>query len=186
MGPFALMDLTGLEVNVKMRAQADPKLIDARAFEVVDQLYAMGRTGQKSGAGFYSYEGGVRTAMLDPDVDAMIGGIAARHGVLRRAGIADEEIVDRCLLTLVNEGARILEERIALRSGDIDVTYIAGYGFPRHLGGPMYWAEQQGLADIAERMKRYHVRTLAALLVSAANAGLSFDQALAAECAEVR
>ncbi|MFN0025036.1 MAG: 3-hydroxyacyl-CoA dehydrogenase family protein [Parvularculaceae bacterium] len=177
MGPFALMDLTGLEVNVKMRAQADPDLIDARAFEVVDQLYAMGRTGQKSGAGFYRYEGGSRAALLDPDVDAMIAGVAARHGVVRRATIADEDIVDRCLLTLVNEGARILKERIALRSGDIDVTYVAGYGFPRHLGGPMYWAEQQGLGAIAARLQRYSVQATP-LLASAAQEGLSFDQAL--------
>ncbi len=192
MGPFALMDLTGLEVNVKMRAQADPALIDARAFEVVDRLYEMGRVGQKSGAGFYRYEGEGRAEAVDPDVDVMIAAAAANHSVVRRAVIADEEIIDRCLLTLVNEGVRILEEGIAMRSGDIDVTYIAGYGFPRHIGGPMCWAEQQGLTDVAARMTRYFERARAprwspaGLLVAAASAGLTFDQALAASSADSR
>lgn len=185
MGPFALMDLTGLEVNVKMRAEADPRFIDARAFTIVDRLYASGRNGQKAGAGFYLYDHGGRTRTADPGIDAMIAAEAEKHGVRRRDGLAAEEIVDRCLLALVNEGARILEERVAARSGDIDVTYIAGYGFPRSAGGPMYWAEQQGIGAISSRIERYHQRTHAprwrpaALIERAAQRNLTFDQALA-------
>lgn len=180
MGPFALMDLTGLDVNVKMRAEADPARIDARAFRIVDRLYESGRAGQKSGAGFYRYEAGSRTPAFDPGVDSMIAEEAARGGVRRRGDIAASEIADRCILTLVNEGARILEDGVALRPGDIDVTYIAGYGFPRALGGPMYWAERQGLACVAARIKTYHAKTgaerwrPAALLAERAARGTPF------------
>lgn len=182
MGPFALMDLTGLEVNVKMRAEADPARIDAHAFRVVDRLYEMGRTGQKSGAGFYRYDAGSRTPSFDPEVDAMFADEARRKGAQRR-GVTLSEIADRCVLTLVNEGARILDEGVALRSGDIDVTYVAGYGFPRQFGGPMYWAEQQGLSSVCARIESYHDRTRqdrwrpAALLKRAAAAGRSLDEA---------
>lgn len=185
MGPFALMDLTGLDVNVKMRSEADPARIDARAFRIVDRLYEMGRTGQKSGAGFYRYEAGGRTPQIDRSVDAMIAEEAARGGVRQRGDIGAGEIADRCLLTLVNEGARILEEGVAQRAGDIDVAYIAGYGFPRALGGPMFWAESQGLANIAARMERYRAKTgadrwrPAKLLTKAAAAGANFDDAAA-------
>jgi len=185
MGPFALMDLTGLEVNVKMRAEAEPGRIDTRAFTIVDRLYALGRAGQKSGAGFYRYESSRRAPIPDPGIDAMIALEAEKLGVARRDDIVATEIIDRCMLTLVNEGARLLEERVAMRSGDIDVTYIAGYGFPRRLGGPMFWAEQQGLAAIAARLARYHERTRAprwrpAGLIERAAAGrLTFDQAMA-------
>jgi 3-hydroxyacyl-CoA dehydrogenase len=159
MGPFALMDLTGLEVNVKMRAEADPAHIDARAFRIVDRLYEMGRSGQKSGSGFYRYEAGSRRGIADPSVDAMIAEEAERAGVRRRAKISAGEIADRCVLALVNEGARILEAGVARRPGDIDVVYVAGYGFPRALGGPMRWAEVQGLAAVAERMEHYRRST---------------------------
>ncbi|HBK92654.1 MAG TPA: 3-hydroxyacyl-CoA dehydrogenase, partial [Parvularcula sp.] len=174
MGPFALMDLTGLEVNVKMRAEADPARIDAGAFRIVDRLYAMGRAGRKSGAGFYLYETGAQ-ALADPAVDAMIAEDTEGKTLLKGASASD--LADRCILALVNEGARILEDGVAQRSGDIDVTYVAGYGFPRALGGPMYWAERQGLAAVVERIRRYHAQTgaarwrLAPLLEAAAAAG---------------
>ncbi len=173
-GPFALMDLTGLEVNVKMRAEADPARIDAGAFRIVDRLYAMGRAGRKSGAGFYLYETGAQ-ALADPAVDAMIAEETEGKTLLKGASASD--LADRCILALVNEGARILEDGVAQRSGDIDVTYVAGYGFPRALGGPMYWAERQGLAAVVERIRRYHAQTgaarwrLAPLLEAAAAAG---------------
>jgi 3-hydroxyacyl-CoA dehydrogenase len=177
MGPFALMDLTGLDVNVKMRAEAEPALIDARAFRIVDRLHAMGRTGRKSGAGFYLYEPGAKAPAFDPAVDAMIAEEAKGNNLLKRTGPAAPETADRCILALVNEGARILEEGVAQRSGDIDVTYVAGYGFPRALGGPMYWAERQGLAAVAARIDRYNAETgakrwrPAPLLKAAAKAG---------------
>ncbi len=184
MGPFALMDLTGLEVNVKMRAEADPALIDARAFGIVDRLYELGRKGRSSGAGFYRYDRGARLPEIDPEVDAMIVEEARRAGVARRGDIGAEEMADRCILTLVNEGARILEEGVALRSGDIDVTYVAGYGFPRALGGPMYWAERQGLGAVAARIARYRETTgaerwrAAPLLTNAAAMGAGYGATL--------
>ncbi len=181
MGPFALMDLTGLDVNVKMRAEADSSRIDARAFRIVDRLHALGRAGQKSGAGFYRYGAGSRSPAFDPEVDAMIAQEAGL--VSRRADIAAEEIADRCILALVNEGAHILEEGVALRAGDIDVAYVAGYGFPRALGGPMFWAEQQGLCAVAARIGRYRASSgegrwrPSPLLETAAAKGISFDAA---------
>lgn len=175
MGPFALMDLTGLEVNVKMRAEADPARIDAPAFRIVDRLHAMGRTGRKAGAGFYRYDAGATAPAFDPAVDAMIAEENKEKALWKNASPRD--IADRCILALVNEGARILEEGVAQRSGDIDVTYVAGYGFPRALGGPMYWAERQGLAAVAARIERHHAETGAArwrpsaLLAAAAASG---------------
>lgn len=110
----------------------------------------MGRIGQKSGAGFYRYEG--RRQIFDPEVMKIIEQVAADVGVQHRK-VADEEIMPRMLYPLVNEGAKILEERIALRASDIDVIYCHGYGFPKHLGGPMYWAERQGFDRIIAMMR---------------------------------
>ena len=101
--------------------------------------------------GWYRYESGRREALPDPDVDALIAAYRADMGIAPRA-IGDEEIVDRCILALVNEGARILDEGIAQRASDIDVVYLAGYGFPRFRGGPMYYADQRGLREIEQRM----------------------------------
>lgn len=184
-GPFALMDLTGLEVNVKMRAEADPALIDSQAFRIVDRLHEAGRKGRVSGAGFYRYGAGAGAPEHDVTVDSMIADEAARARIRRRGEIGAGEIADRCVLTLVNEGARILAEGVARRSGDVDVVYIAGYGFPRTRGGPMYWAEQEGLAAVAARIERYRAAAgaerwrPAPLLTKAAGSGLSFDAALA-------
>ncbi|MDZ7629015.1 MAG: 3-hydroxyacyl-CoA dehydrogenase NAD-binding domain-containing protein [Parvularculaceae bacterium] len=184
MGPFALMDLTGLEVNVKMRQQADPRYIDRQAFEIVDRLYADGRTGQKSGAGFYRYEPGARSPKPDEAVDAIIADIAGSHRLQRRASIPGGEILDRCLLMLVNEGARILEERVASTARDIDTTYVAGYGFPKEKGGPMVWAEARGLAEVLDAIRRNFKATgkarwlPARLLEDAASEGRLFDAAL--------
>ncbi|MEO1251823.1 MAG: 3-hydroxyacyl-CoA dehydrogenase NAD-binding domain-containing protein [Pseudomonadota bacterium] len=158
MGPFALMDLTGLEVNVKMRAQTAPGDVEQATFAVVDRLYEAGRTGQRSGAGFYKYEEGSRAPVSDQTVDQWIAEEAEKQDVERRSDIGAEEIVERCMLTLANEGARILEEGVAIRSGDIDLAYIAGYGFPRHEGGPMFWAEQEGLDVVQDRLNHYHER----------------------------
>ncbi len=113
-GPFGLMDLTGLEVNVKMRAEADPARIDAQAFRIVDRLYGLGRKGRASGAGFYRDATGARAPEDDGEVDRMIAEEAKRGGNARRASLGAAEIADRCMLTLVNEGARILEEGVAL------------------------------------------------------------------------
>lgn len=185
MGPFALMDLTGLEVNVRMRAHAGPADIDARAFRIVDRLYAMGRFGQNSGAGFYKYENGEGSPVYDPSVDAWIAEEAARSGIKRRSEISPAEIAERCIHILINQGAHILDEAIAQRAGDIDVAYVAGYGFPRHLGGPMFWAAQEGLPAVLNRIEAHanqSGRVLwrpSALLVRAVEKGVTLDDARA-------
>jgi 3-hydroxyacyl-CoA dehydrogenase len=112
-----------------------------------------GRLGQKSGAGYYRYDG--RKALPDPDCAAICAELARRHGVAPRADVDDSEIVERCLYPVVNEGARILAEGIALRPGDIDVVWVNGYAFPDHLGGPLFWADRIGVATIARRLAHY-------------------------------
>lgn len=150
MGPLAVRDLAGNDVGLRIRkARRLPP--DERTSPILARLVELGRLGQKSGKGFYRYEG--RTRVPDPDVLALIESVSRELGVTRRA-IPDEEIRDRLLHPLVNEGARILEEGIARHPGDIDVVYVHGYGFPGWRGGPMYWAEQAGLAKVVATMQR--------------------------------
>ena len=156
MGPVAVRDLTGLDVTAlirKVRAPTLPK--EERISPILERLLASGRKGQKSGAGFYRYEG--RKAVSDPEVTRVAEQVAAEFGITRRE-VADEEIMARMLAPLVNEGAKILEEGIALRAGDIDVTCCHGYGFPKHLGGPMFWAEHYGLERILATMQELSTR----------------------------
>ena len=122
-----------------------------RRSPILERLVAAGRLGQKTGKGFYRYEG--RTRVADPQVLELIESAAAARGITRKP-VADAEILDRLLHPLVNEGARVLEEGIALRAGDIDVVFVNGYGFPACKGGPMYWAEQVGLDRIIATMRR--------------------------------
>jgi len=120
---------------------------------VADRLCERGRFGQKSGAGWYRYEAGVRTPLQDPEVDALIADYRSELGVTPRV-VGSDEIVERCILALVNEGARVLEDGIALRASDIDVVYLTGYGFPRHRGGPMFYADTLGLYNVVRAMAR--------------------------------
>jgi 3-hydroxyacyl-CoA dehydrogenase len=150
MGPLAVRDLAGNDVGLLIRKQR--KLpIDERRSPILERLVAAGRLGQKTGKGFYRYEG--RTRLPDPHVLQLIESVAAEQGI-RRAPLADAEILERLLHPLVNEGARVLEEGVALRAGDIDVVFVNGYGFPAYRGGPMYWAEQFGLDKIVATMRR--------------------------------
>ena len=148
MGPCAVADLAGLDVSWRKR-KADAHLRDPskRYSAVADRLCERGRFGQKTGAGYYRYEPGSRTPIPDPEVDALIAEVAAESGIERRA-IGADEIVQRCLYHLVNEGARVLEDGIALRASDIDIVWINGYGFPRWRGGVMHWADHVGLDAI--------------------------------------
>jgi 3-hydroxyacyl-CoA dehydrogenase len=116
-------------------------------------LAAQGRHGQKTGSGFYRYDG--RTAQVDEQVQHVCAALAAERGVERRQTIANNEIVERCLLPLINEGARILDEGVAQRASDIDVVWLLGYGFPAALGGPMYHADVMGTAAVRERLDGY-------------------------------
>ncbi|MCD1635740.1 enoyl-CoA hydratase/isomerase family protein [Martelella mediterranea] len=140
MGPFQMNDLAGLDVSALVRKSQGYQL------PVADALCAMGRLGQKTGKGYYRYEDG-RTPIPDPEVDAVIAGVAERLGVRQRS-FSQDEIRERLFYPMVNEGARILEEGIAARSSDIDVIYVHGYGFPAWRGGLMYWADAEGLDRI--------------------------------------
>ncbi|SMF04230.1 short chain enoyl-CoA hydratase /3-hydroxyacyl-CoA dehydrogenase [Tistlia consotensis] len=152
MGPFAMGDLAGLDVGWRNRKSL------GRTAVIADALCEAGRFGQKTGEGFYRYEAGSRRPEPDPWVEALIAGKARERGIERRP-IAAEEIVERTLYPMINEGARILEEGIAARPSDIDVAWVDGYGFPVGKGGPMFWADHVGLATIVERLDDWHGKT---------------------------
>jgi len=150
MGPLAVADLAGLDVGYKAR-QALPDLPDHPAFHVADQLVELGRLGQKSSAGFYNYDAETRQRRDAPEVQAMIRDEARALGIPARK-FSDEEIIERVIYPLINEGAFILDEHIAQRPGDIDIVYLYGYGFPAHRGGPMFYANSVGLDVIYQRI----------------------------------
>jgi 3-hydroxyacyl-CoA dehydrogenase len=152
MGPLAMSDLAGIDVGWRIR-----KAFGMRA-EIADALADAGRYGQKTGRGFYIYEAGSRTPIPDPEVEAMIVAASMRLGIKRRK-IDKQEIVERLVFPMVNEGARILDEGIALRPGDIDVIWVYGYGWPVWRGGPMYYADQVGLAYVRDQLAAYAART---------------------------
>jgi 3-hydroxyacyl-CoA dehydrogenase len=181
MGVHAMGDMAGLDISAasRKRLRVEGVLSDPRVGAVQDKLVELGRLGLKTGKGIYRYEPGSRTPHTDPEVEALIAAEAARLGIERRA-IGDQEIIHRCLLSLVNEGARIIAEGVALGSIDIDVVYCNGYGFPRHHGGPMFWADSVGLDKVLSTIRRFgdelgsQYWTPAPLLVSLAGAGKKF------------
>ena len=152
MGPNAVGDLAGLDIGFHARREWTGKPDDPRFYRVSDALAELGRFGQKTGRGFYRYDGAGGERRPDPEVRELIRAEAASLGVKQRT-VADSEIVDRCILALVNEGARILEEGIAANPADIDVIWCNGYGFPRHRGGPMFHADVIGLKPVAKAMR---------------------------------
>jgi 3-hydroxyacyl-CoA dehydrogenase len=157
MGPHTMGDMAGLDVSAagRKRRRAEGKLpADERFGLIADELVAAGRLGQKSGGGFYRYEKGSHQALEDPLVEQLIVAQAQRLNIARRA-ISDDEIVARCIYPLINEGARILSEGMAQRPGDIDVVWVNGYGFPRARGGPMQYADEIGLANVLEMLRRF-------------------------------
>lgn len=153
MGPFRVGDLAGNDVSWFIRKRRYAERPGLRKQVIADRLCEMGRFGQKTGAGWYRYEPGRRDAIPDPVVDELIVSASREMGVTRRK-ISSEEMVERCILALVNEGAKILEEGIALRASDIDVVYLTGYGFPPFRGGPMHCADSLGLYNVARAMRR--------------------------------
>jgi 3-hydroxyacyl-CoA dehydrogenase len=152
MGPFAAADLAGLDVGWRMRKA------QGLSAPIADLLCESGRFGQKIGRGFYLYAPGSRTPQSDPEVGGLIAAEMARRGTAPRA-IGKDEIVERLLFAMINEGARILAEGIARRPGDIDVIWVYGYGFPAHRGGPMHYADTVGLARIRDRLAEFARRT---------------------------
>ncbi|MER1967125.1 3-hydroxyacyl-CoA dehydrogenase NAD-binding domain-containing protein [Castellaniella sp. GW247-6E4] len=154
MGPFRMGDLAGNDIGWVIRKRHQAEAPGVRYSRIPDMLCEMGRFGQKTGAGWYTYEGGRRNGKPDPAVDDMIVSHRNTLGISARR-VSDKEIVERCIYALVNEGARILEDGIAQRASDIDVVYLSGYGFPRQRGGPMFYADEVGLYGIARTMDRF-------------------------------
>jgi 3-hydroxyacyl-CoA dehydrogenase len=154
MGVFAVGDLAGLDIGYAIRQRRYKEKPGVRYPRIADRVVELGRLGQKTGMGWYRYEPGSRTPQVDPEIDALIDAYRREHGIAARP-VSDEEIVQRCIYALVNEGARILQEGIAQRASDIDVVYLTGYGFPAWRGGPMYYAESVGLPKVVEAMRRF-------------------------------
>jgi 3-hydroxyacyl-CoA dehydrogenase len=154
MGPLAVGDLAGLDIGYMARRSADAVDIHPLAFRVADRLVEAGHKGRKTGAGFYTYADG-RPVGENPEAAGLIAEEREKAGVVGRQ-IGAEEIVERCVYALVNEGARCVAEGIAQRASDIDVVYVYGYGFPAHRGGPMHHAEAVGLGAVLERVRAFH------------------------------
>jgi 3-hydroxyacyl-CoA dehydrogenase len=154
MGPFAMGDLAGLDVGWRNRQSRLDRLTPReRSCDILDQLCRIGRFGQKSGRGFYVYDED-RRGTPDPEVEELIVRHSAAAGRTRRA-ISDQEILERCLYSLINEGAKILDERIVESAADIDMVWLHGYGFPRYRGGPLFWADGIGAASLVESMSTF-------------------------------
>ena len=179
MGPNAVADLSGLDVMQKVKTEWGGKPEDPSFWVMVTKLVEMGRMGQKTGAGIYKYEG--RKAVPDPDVAALAKAEAKAAGV-PQIDVSDEEIIERLLFSMINEGALILEEGIAIRPSDIDVVFVHGYGMPRYRGGPMHYGDEVGLDKVAAAMEKYRARygdlwwTPAPLLAELAGSRKSFAE----------
>ena len=154
MGPFRVGDLAGNDIGWAIRKRRYVEKPHVRYAKVADRICELGRFGQKTGKGWYLYKDGDRTPIPDPEVEEIIVQYRRDHGIEPRQ-FGDKEIVERCIYALINEGARILEEGIALRASDIDVVYLTGYGFPRFRGGPMRYADDIGLSRIVQTMESF-------------------------------
>lgn len=152
MGPFTMGDLAGLDLNAKVQMDRQAKgaiPYDERYGLIIRRLVEEGRYGQKTGRGFYRYSEHARTPEPDPEVEALIAAESSRLGIERR-NVTDAEIVERCIYPLIMEGARILDEGIALRASDVDVVWVYGYGFPAWRGGPLHYAQNIGVEQVAQ------------------------------------
>ena len=180
MGPFRMGDLAGNDIGWAIRKRRAVERPDLTYSKTADLLCELGRFGQKTGAGWYDYKAGDRTAYPSQVVNDMVLQYSKDLGITRRA-ISDEEIVERLVYALVNEGAHILEEGIAAKASDIDIVYLYGYGFPFWLGGPMLYADSVGLYNVLGAMRHYakgyegHAWEPAPLLVKLAESGEAFN-----------
>ena len=155
MGPFQMNDLVGLDLGWRARKLSGIKPEDVpNTARIADKLCELERFGQKTNRGFYIYPEGSRAGQADPEVVAIVEETSSELDIMRRE-IDDEEVLKRCLYPLINEGARLLEQGIAIRPCDIDIVYINGYGFPEVTGGPMFWADRQGLDNILSDIKKF-------------------------------
>jgi 3-hydroxyacyl-CoA dehydrogenase len=179
MGPNAVSDLSGLDVLDKVKSEWADRPEDPSLWAVGSKLVEMGRLGQKTKAGIFTYAG--RTAVPDEAVAKIAKEEAVRLNVKQLENVTDEEIIERLMYSMINEGALILEEEIAMRSSDIDVVFVHGYGMPRYRGGPMRYGDTVGLAKVVQAMEKYRVRygntywTPAPLLAKLAASGGSFS-----------
>jgi len=154
MGPFRMSDLAGNDIGWYIRKRRYVERPQVVYSKIADRLCELGRFGQKTGAGWYQYPPGRRDALPDTIVEAMIADYRKERGITARR-IDDDEIVERCIYALINEGARIVEEGIAQRASDIDVVYLTGYGFPPQRGGPMFHADTVGLYNVVRSIERF-------------------------------
>jgi 3-hydroxyacyl-CoA dehydrogenase len=154
MGPFTMYDMAGNDIGWEVRKRRYQERPDFVYSKLADRICELGRFGQKTGKGFYKYEPGDRKPIPDPAVDEIIQKYRSEIGVKPRQ-IPDDEIVERCIFALVNEGAAILEEGIALRASDIDMVYLTGYGFPPYRGGPMFYADTVGLDKVLASIQKF-------------------------------
>ena len=155
MGPFAMMDMAGQDIGWHIRKRRRAEDPERQVYPAwIDRVCEMGRFGQKTGKGVYKYEAGSRAPIPDPEIEQLIVAHSKEVNVTRRQ-ISDQEIVERCIYALANEGAKILDEGIALRASDIDMVYLAGYGFPLYRGGPMFYADTIGLKNVVAAMAKY-------------------------------
>ena len=156
MGPFAMSDMVGLDLGWRARQMVGgSNEVTAR---IPDELCELGRYGQKNGKGFYQYEDGSRTPIEDADANELIRRVAAELGFEKKE-FSNDEILKRCLYPLINTGAKLLSEGHALRAGDIDTVYVNGYGFPKYTGGPMWFADTQGLENVLNDIERFYKET---------------------------
>jgi 3-hydroxyacyl-CoA dehydrogenase len=180
MGPFRVGDLAGLDIGWATRKRKAAEAGVPHDPTIADKLCELGRFGQKTGGGWYRYEAGVREPQKEALVEQVIADYRAAKGVTPRP-VSDEEVVERCIFALVNEGARILAEGIAVRASDVDLVYLNGYGFPARRGGPMCYANEVGLANVVRTLRRFAAEPgadaswePAPLLVQLANEGKTF------------
>jgi 3-hydroxyacyl-CoA dehydrogenase len=154
MGPFRVGDLAGLDIGWATRKRKAAEAGVPHDPTIADKICELGRFGQKTGAGWYRYEPGVREPQADPLIEQLIADYRSAQGVTPRK-VSDDEVVERCIYALVNEGARILAEGIAVRASDVDLVYLNGYGFPARRGGPMCYANEVGLSNVARALRRF-------------------------------
>jgi len=165
MGPFQMADLAGLDIGWSKETSKGETLRD--------KLCEMDRRGQKTGAGFYDYDA-KRERTPSPIVEKLVLEQSEKAQITRRA-VSDQEILERCIYPMINEGAKILEEGKAYRASDIDIVWLNGYGFPAYRGGPMFYADTVGLATVVAKLREQNIEP-AALLVTMAEAGKGFTK----------
>jgi 3-hydroxyacyl-CoA dehydrogenase len=155
MGPFAVSDLAGLDIGWRNRkSRAHLRKPGVRDCNLLDKVCELGRFGQKTGAGWYRYEPGSRAPLPDPLIERLIVDHSQQHGIVRRQ-IGEAEILERCLYSMINEAAKILQEGVAARAVDVDMVWLHGYGFPRYRGGPLFYADEVGIRSVLDTILKY-------------------------------